>query len=140
MNHDSDSPDKAFGIILDAVFHRYIKPAYVEILAAIDKEVAEQKHPGLIHKVVNGIINATSMSVLCESARCGFCGNLAYNEATLCSHMKPGSPNYAKGRKQPDGSIIFEDNYGLTFTEDSLVNVPADPTAHIFQIFASQHK
>ncbi|MEM7827538.1 MAG: hypothetical protein QXD72_02405 [Candidatus Aenigmatarchaeota archaeon] len=135
LNHDNDSPDKAFGIILDAVFHRDAK--YVEILGAIDKELAEEKHPGLIRKVTSGIINSTSMSCLVNEAECGVCHNRAHNEAELCAHMHPKSPNYIKGKRATDGSLHYEINYGITFTEDSLVNVPADSSCHVFQVWGS---
>jgi len=144
LNHDNDDPEKAFGIILDAVFHTQFKPAYVEILGAIDKELTEDKHPGLVRQISNGIINSTSMSCMCQEAECAICHNRAKNETELCAHMNPGSkerpnPNYVKGRKC-NGSLAFEINYGVMFTEDSIVNIPADQTAHIFEVYARLNK
>ena len=137
FNHNSEDPDNAFGIILDAVFHGQFNPAYVEILAALDREVTEEKHPGLIKKITNGISTSTSMSCLCERAECSICNNVAHNAMQLCAHMNPDSPNFVKGRKTSHGALTFEKNFELTFSEDSVVGIPADNTAHIFQVFAS---
>jgi hypothetical protein len=141
LNHDSDSPDKSFGLVLDAVLHKPINQnAYVEILAAIDKDVAEQKHSGIVRKITNGILNSTSMGCSCAEALCSICDNRARTQLELCAHMHPESREYCKGRKNVQGSIIYEDNYGITFTEDSVVSVPADPTARMFEIFAKLSK
>ena len=139
LNHDSDSPDKSFGLVLDSVLHKpKEKHAYVEVLAAIDKEIAEEKHPGIIRKLSNGFLNSTSMGCSCTNAECGICHNMAYNTAQLCTHMHPDSLSYVKGKRQASGDAAYEINYGITFTEDSIVSVPADNTARIFELYASK--
>jgi hypothetical protein len=139
LNHDSDSPDKSFGLVLDSVIHKPLnKRAYIEILAAVDKEIAEQKHPGIIRKLSNGFLNSTSMGCSCTHAECGICHNVAYNTAQLCAHMHPDSLSYVKGKRQTNGDLAHEINYGITFTEDSIVSVPADNTARIFELYANK--
>ena len=139
LNHANDDPEKAFGLILDSVLHKDAK--YVELLCALDKEVAEEKHPGILHKVNTGQINATSMSCLCDRAECGVCHHLATNAFELCAHMNPKENSYVKGRRAGHGGeLAYEINYGLTFTEDSLVFLPADHTARILQIYSSLNK
>jgi len=135
-NHDSDSPDKAFGIILDAVYHKFPDDKYVQILAAIDKEEVEKKRPGLLNRIMSGQLRTTSMSVIVQECICSVCGSVARSPEDLCKHMNPKSPDYIKGRVI-NGRRVYEINRGLTFIEDSIVDVPADPTAYIFQIFAS---
>jgi hypothetical protein len=141
LNHKNDDPELAFGIVLDAVFHGQFKPAYVEILAALDKELTEEKHPGLLRQITSGIMNSTSMSCSAQRAECCICHNVAHNEQELCAHMNPGpkdSPNplYVKGRRH-NGTLAAEINYDIDFIEDSLVSVPADFTARLFEIYAS---
>jgi hypothetical protein len=141
LNHDSDNPDKSFGLVLDSVLHKpKNKHAYVEVLAAIDKEIAEEKHPGIIRKLSNGFLNSTSMGCSCANAECGICHNMAYNTAQLCSHMHPDSLSYVKGRRYAGGDAAYEINYGITFTEDSIVGVAADPSARILELYASLTK
>lgn len=135
-NHDSDSPDKAFGIILDATYHEFPDDKYVQVLAAIDKEDIEKKRPGLLNRIVSGQLRTTSMSVLVQECICSVCGNIAKSPEDLCNHMNPKSAGYVKGRTI-NGKKAYEINRGLTFIEDSIVDVPADPTAYIFQVFAS---
>lgn len=139
-NHANEDPNNAFGLILDANF---IAPsnnnAYIEILAAIDKALIDMKVPGLLRRISNGMTSGTSMSCFATSAKCGICGNHAYNLNELCAHMNPKSDNYVKGRlvNAATGEYAFEYNYGITFTEDSVVDNPADNTARIFEVFAA---
>lgn len=135
-NHDSDSPDKAFGIILDAIYHDTPDDKYVQILAAIDKEEIEKKRPGLLARIVSNKLCTTSMSCIVEECVCSVCGNVARTPEELCPHMNPKSAQYVKGKKVK-GSLAYEINKGITFIEDSIVDVPADPTAYIFQVYAS---
>lgn len=139
-NHNSDDPNNSMGIILDANFVQPAgKKAYVELLGAIDRVLAEQKYPGLVHRVENGMLSGTSMGTLASSAKCCICGNLATSLEQLCDHMNPESTGYVKGKLIDafTGQYGAEENYGLTFCEDSIVDQPADSTAQIFQIYSS---
>lgn len=136
-NHDNDSPDKAFGVILDAELIQD-NPAYVEILCALDKELTEQKRPGLIRRVATGIACSTSMSCLSARAVCGICMNEARTMEQLCSHMNPDSLHYIKGKRiDASEKLAYEINYDLTFTEDSIVDNPADHTARVFEVWSA---
>jgi len=143
FNHDNDAPEKAFGLILDAEMvetpdvDRSHGTGYVEILAAIDKELAEELHPGLVKRIQSGIINSTSMSCFANIASCCICNNVAHSPQELCSHMNPSAFSYIKGRRSGSYDIAYEINYGLTFTEDSIVNTPADATAKILEVMSS---
>lgn len=149
FNHNSNNPENAFGIILDAaytpcLFGEDYDDKYVEILAALDRRVTEHKHPGLLRDIESRRITATSMGTTAQKAVCSICGSVAYTPADLCEHCDPQSPFFCKGRTFNgivDGKYItakcFETNYGLNFIEDSIVYVPAEQDAHMFEIYAS---
>ena len=143
FNHDSDSPDKAFGIILDAVYTPVLysndayEDKYVELLCAIDRSAAREKRPGLIEDIETGKVTSTSMGTIAARAKCSICNNVASNMEQLCDHCHPQSPMYMKGRNV-FGKMCYETNYGLSFIEDSIVYVPADPTAHMLEVYASK--
>ena len=135
-NHESNKPELAFGIILDAVLHEYPDDAYVQILAAIDRNDIDKKRPGLLNRITSGSLKTTSMSVAVERCTCSVCGNVATRPEQLCIHMTPNQAGYVKG-KLYNNKIAFEYNEGLTFLEDSIVETPADSTAYIFQIYSN---
>ena len=76
---------------------------------------------------------------LAGAAKCGICGNYATSLEQLCDHMNPNSPGYVKGKliNASNNQYGFEYNYNITFIEDSIVDTPADHTAQIFEVFAS---
>lgn len=149
FNHNSSNPENAFGIILDAAYTPVIfgddyDDKYVEILAALDREVTEKKHPGLLRDIESKKITATSMGTTAQKAVCSICASVAHSMDDLCEHCDPRSPFYCKGRTFNgviNGKYInakcFERNYGLNFIEDSIVYVPAEQDAHMFEIYAS---
>lgn len=135
-DHDSDSIDKAIGKVIWA---EYIVPKegnpYIETVCAVDRQLA----PDLARRVESGIATSVSMGCSVREAECGVpgCGNIARNAQELCQHMMPGFG--IKGRKGNDGEMAYEINRGIQFTELSLVTVPADPTARIFEVYAELH-
>ena len=144
FNHDSDKPDKAFGIILDAVYtpvhfnDEAYADKYVELLCAIDRKAINALRPGLLGDIESGKVTSTSMGTIAARAVCSICNNSATNMDMLCLHCHPQSPLYCKGR-DVYGKKCFEDNYGLSFIEDSIVYVPADATARMLEVYASVH-
>ena len=142
-NHASDDPNNSFGVILDANFVQPAgKNAYVELLGAIDRVLAEQKHPGLVRRIETGMLSGTSMGCLAGAAKCGICGNYATSLEQLCDHMNPESMGYVKGKliNASTNQYGFEYNYNITFIEDSIVDTPADHTAQIFEVYANKIK
>lgn len=142
FNHDSDKPEKAFGIILDAVYTPVhfnddtFADKYVELLCAIDRRAINVLRPGLLGDIESGKVTSTSMGTIAQMAQCSVCGNKATHMDELCLHVHPQSPLYCKGR-DVYGKRCYEDNYGLTFIEDSIVYVPADNTARMLEVYAS---
>lgn len=131
-DHDSGSVDKSIGKVLWAEWIPDGK--YVECYCAVDKKLA----PDLAHRVKNGIVDSVSMGCSVQEAECSICGNVAHNINELCPHMTPGSG--VKGRRDGKGEIIAEINRGIQFNELSLVTVPADSTARVFEIYAALNK
>lgn len=133
-DHDSDSIDKAIGKVIWAEYVPAKEHDYVECICAVDRQLA----PDLARRVEGGIATSVSMGASVMEAECSICHNVAHNPAGLCSHMIPGMG--VKGRRNPDGSIIYEINRQIQFTELSLVTTPADPTARIFEVYANLTK
>lgn len=141
VEHLENSCEDARGLVLDSVTHPDEK--FIECLAAIDKKL----YPEICGQITSGIINSVSMSCNCEEAECSECGNIAHNAAELCNHtrqyddseQKIANVNYCKGRLSPSGKTasVYEINRGVVFTGLSLVSIPADPTANIFEVFAA---
>ena len=144
LNHANDDPAKAFGLVLDAEFvptpdaPSSHGTAYIEILAALDKELTEELHPGLIRRVQAGIINETSMSCVCSTSVCGFCDHVAHRPEELCAHLNPNDFGYVKGKRVAGRDTpVYEISEDVTFIEDSLVSQAADPTAKVLEVMAS---
>lgn len=81
----------------------------------------------------------TVHNCLASNAKCCICGNLATSLEQLCDHMNPESTGYVKGKLINASTSQYgaEENYGLTFIEDSIVEDPADNSAQIFQVYSS---
>ena len=127
-DHDADSVNKAVGKILWADYIPEGK--YVELIGCIDKKL----DPDLARRVQMGIIDSCSMGCVVKEAECSICHNIAKNPSQLCKHMHP---TYGiKGSIDSNGNIVYEINRGIQFTELSLVTVPADSTAKLFEVVA----
>ena len=132
-DHDSDSVDKSVGKVLWAEWVPEGK--YVECYCCVDKLLA----PELARRIEMGEASTVSMGCMVGEAECSVkgCGNIAHNAMELCEHMIPGRG--LKGKRNHEGTVAYEINRLLQFTELSLVTVPADPTAKIFEVYAA-HK
>lgn len=132
-DHDSDSVDKSVGKVLWAEWVPEGK--YVECYCCVDKMLA----PELARRIEMGEASTVSMGCMVGEAECSVpgCGNIAHNAMELCEHMVPGRG--MKGKRNHEGKVAYEINRLLQFTELSLVTVPADPTAKIFEVYAA-HK
>jgi len=131
LEHDSDTPEKAKGIILDSIW--YPDHQYVEGLVAQDKRL----FPEVAEQIKSGVLNTVSMGCVVSKCVCSICGNEATNQYELCEHMNPESPFFVKG-KEVNGQKAFEYNYGLNFVELSGVRNPADTNAFIFEVKGSK--
>jgi len=132
IEHDSDDPVKAKGIILTATYDD--TNDYITNIVAVDR----RKFPDVARRIESKELNAVSMGCICDEAQCSICQNIAHNEIELCGHMMPRSSNYIKGREVEAGKIAYEINKGVRFTELSGVKMPADRDALIKTILAKK--
>lgn len=131
MDHNSASVDLSVGKVLWAEWVPEGK--YIECYCCVDKKLASD----LARRIEMGVASTVSMGCMVGEAECSVCNNIAHNAAELCEHMIPGRG--IKGKKDVAGKTVHEINRMLQFTELSLVTVPADPTAKIFEVYAA-HK
>ena len=124
INHESEDPSKAIGIILDAAWHK--KQQYVELLLAIDKNEPIAK------KIENGLASTWSMGSLVKECSCSVCEKVCTSEADYCGHLKDYMGREYNGRK------VYAVNRGCNFYEISNVTVPADPQAYTLQVLAEK--
>ena len=125
MNHDSDSPEKAVGIILDSKYWDSSDTKYVECLSAIDKS---QKIAGNIE---NGIATDVSMGALVDNCICNICDKVATNESEYCLHLRDYMGKDYNGKK------VYAINRGVNFYELSIVSTGANNSAKILQCLAA---
>lgn len=124
LNHESDDPEKAIGIILDATWHP--KQGFVQTLIAIDR------NEPIAAKIEKGIANRWSMGALVKYCVCTVCDKKAESEADYCDHLA----NYM-GREY-NGKKVGALNRDVSFYEESNVTIPADPNAETLQVIAGK--
>lgn len=143
LNHDTSSPLKAVGRVLDAypVTDPDTGEFYIETLARIDKQL----HPELANMVLNGDLNSVSMGASCGASTCSICAHTIHSDQdNKCNHMaRLGMEFEAEadlseyGIKKGDRVPAFCINSDLTFSELSIVSVPADSAALIKTVIAA---
>ena len=155
IDHDNDDITKAVGFIVDA---RWLPDGhYVEGIHAIDRDLADKKHPGIIAGLESGKVTDTSMGCFVEHSICSRClveagwdgitGNdidkyaaklsLGKGIATVpdeyCHHI--GRYGEKKGGK----TGAFEFNCNVTFFEDSIITTTgADDQAKYLERLAAK--
>lgn len=127
LEHDNEDHEKAYGVILDASFHKVQgygngKLWKVMGLLAIDKN----KYPDVAQKVLTKQINTYSMGALVDSFTCGFCG-VECTSKHCCNHITSIKDVNWKTQKDWDGSQhqIFLNAHGINPMECSIVADPA---------------
>ena len=111
---------------------------YLEGYAGCDREL----DAGMADDIAKGVLKSVSMSCLVNSAECGICHNVATKPSNICKHMRPIKEGGLKGSKTAISSlnpygIIYETQRGITFTGLAVVDLPADASADIFEVWAS---
>lgn len=125
MNHDSDSVDKAVGIILDAKYWDSDDTHYVECLLAVDKSMP------VADKIAKGIATDVSMGAIVDQCECSMCHKIATNESEYCDHLQNYMGKSINDRK------IYAINHGVNFYELSWVTVGADKDAKLLERVAA---
>jgi hypothetical protein len=124
LDHQSDSVDKAVGIILDATYHETPGTHYVELLLAVDKSLP------IADKISKGYATDVSMGALVARCQCNICDKIASSTDEYCDHLRDYMGKEYNGRK------VYAINHDVNFYEISWVTVGADPLAKSLQIMA----
>ena len=133
LDHNAQSVANAVGKVFDA--------RLVELPEATEEEgkyaviclcgVDKTTHPDIAKKVESGVIDSVSMGASVTQAECGICGKVCSTPEEFCVHLQH------QGQVDPEtGKICTSINRGVSFSELSLVGVPADPYAKMQQVFA----
>ena len=133
LDHNASSVANAVGKVFDAKL--------IEIPGATEEEgkygvvclcgVDKTTHPDIAKKVASGVIDSVSMGASVGSCTCGICGVKCSTPEEFCIHLQH------QGQIDPDtGKKCTSINHDVSFTELSLVGVPADPYAKMQQVFA----
>lgn len=134
LNHDSSLAEKAVGKIIDAylITDADTREIWVETLCKIDRKA----NASIARQVETGIIDSVSMGCNCASASCSVCDMIMQSRDEFCEHMKTGLLRKFNNSKNEEVTC-YSINRGLTFSELSLVSVPADSKAKIHEVLAS---
>lgn len=76
-------PELSKGKIIDAAARDIGDSVYVDILVA-----TERRHKPLIQAITSGQLQTLSMGCQVEYTQCTKCGNVAFDESQLCSHIR----------------------------------------------------
>jgi hypothetical protein len=144
LDHNSESSLYSIGKIIDAVpvDDKETGEFYIELVGKIDRTL----HPEICRKIETGELNSTSMGCSVDESICSVCGNVLHSDADeKCDHMgmnlgkqfaaEMNFPEY--NIKQGDMVPCFSINKGIVFNEDSIVGVPADPSAVIKTVLSN---
>jgi len=144
LDHNSESSLYSIGKIIDAVpvDDKETGEFYIELVGKIDRTL----HPEICRKIETGELNSTSMGCSVDESICSICGHVLHSDADdKCEHMgmnlgkefpaEIDLPEY--NIKKGDLIPCFSINKGIVFNEDSIVGVPADPTAVIKTVLSN---
>jgi len=129
VNHQSDNPKMARGVILDSHYNEMNDgKAFVEILVASDKS----KDPILIKNIISGKLDKFSMGCHCDYTECSICDHKAYNEMQFCEHIA----NHKMAKIA--GKLAYEKCYGVIYDEISSVYDPAMEGCEAIDILSAE--
>lgn len=133
LDHNANSVANAVGKVFDAKLledptaEDELDRYYVGCLCGVDKTT----HPDIASKVVHGVIDSVSMGASVAQAECSICHKVCSTPEDFCIHLQN------QGQIDPEtGKKCCSINRGVSFTELSLVGVPADPMAKMQQVFS----
>jgi len=166
INHRTDNPRTARGLILDASYNALSEPMSAcpncnsKTAAKEDRDdiglhcrkcghlvkdefvelllaIDKKKDPTFAEGVRAGALDSVSMGCDCMFTDCSICGNRARSVSQFCQHIKSG--NKKKIFKTASGpKMAFENCGDVIFTEISRVDQPADPTAKQREILSAE--
>lgn len=124
VNHRSDNPKMARGVIIDSHYNQSSPDdQFIETLVAYDRG----KDSVLARGIRTGAIDGFSMGCSCGFTICSIrdCQNIAHTRSEFCDHIR--TQKMSKDRRT--GELIFELCFDVEFEELSSVGDPADGTA-----------
>ena len=144
LDHNSESSLYSVGKIVDAlpIDDKETGEFYIELVGKIDRKL----HPEICRKIETGELNSTSMGCSVDESICSICGHVLHSDADeKCEHMGmnlgkefPAEVDFPEYNiKKGDIIPCFSINKGIVFNEDSIVGVPADPTAVIKTVLSN---
>lgn len=165
INHRADNPKTARGVVIDAYYNdtgkpldncpacnnhtasaegrdsvglncakcgSVVKDEFVELLLAVDSK----KDPTFADGVRSGALDSLSMGCLAAHTDCSICNNRAYSVSDFCTHIRGGNKKKMFKNAAGHEKMAYERCGGVTFTEISRVDQPADPTAKQRELFS----
>ena len=136
VEHNNSDPDRARGVILDAVYRESkLASGVTDASVYCLMEVDAHSFPKLANAVMEGSLNAVSMGADVEGTQCSACGKYASKPAEYCTHiprLKGRNVTVYKEGKRID-SLVFESCIKPNFFELSFVFEPADESAWLLQ-------
>jgi hypothetical protein len=132
LDHNNLMAQNAVGIQVAVVHHPGPQPGgWTEVVKAVDRERAAAIHvghlpgqPTVLTAVKTGQVTDTSMGCFVEYSLCSVCGNRAEEIRDYCPHVAN-----LKGQWVTEGGkkvMVYEDNRGVTFFEDSIITSRLD--------------
>lgn len=141
LNHKADSSRDSIGKVMAPV---YTDDQYVETILAVDRKLAEKRHPFLEKDIREGRINETSMGCVAQYSICSICGHKTASEDDYCEHLREDKMGFSGKGSQfwvGDKKVIAGELYeNVIFVEDSILTdePAADINAKIFDIAAAK--
>ncbi|MGH7974733.1 MAG: hypothetical protein ACREBR_04360 [bacterium] len=144
LDHNSESSLYSIGKIIDAlpIDDKETGEFYIELVGKIDRTL----HPEICRKIETGELNSTSMGCSVDESICSICAKVLHSDADdKCEHLGmnlgkefPAETDFPEYNiKRGDLIPAFSINKGIVFNEDSIVGVPADPTAVIKTVLSN---
>lgn len=133
LNHDADDVSKAVGKIAGAWYiDEDKKDEHIVCLCRVSRKC----EPKLAMQIETGILGEVSMGCGCEICVCGICGCECKSANDFCDHLKHlGHMITSDAGERIQATSI---NKGITFNELSIVSSPADESARMISVYASE--
>ncbi len=124
LDHNNDHVSKSIGENIDAV---YTPDKYVRVAMAVNRELAERRHPGLESKIASGIITDSSMGSIVQASLCTVCANYATDESRFCDHVtKHRGQMFCNADTKWIPIKAGELNRGVSFFENTIITTSDD--------------
>jgi len=141
LNHNANDDSDSIGTCLSPM---YTEDQYVENMLAINRALADKKHPYLEQDIIDGRVTDTSMGCVARASECTICHNISETDNDYCEHLATDKfgisgkgQKYWVGGKQVVAGELYIDT---VFYEDSVLTNQkgADLNAKLFERAAAR--